>query len=153
MFISTLTLRNVDYLRIVAVMLLFALSLASANVMAGDDIDIDSARWSSDRDRLTVRGEDAPDDGIVTIRYGEKDDNGAVIGTTQADDDGDWEFRIRDIDPVPCDVTAIAGGDDDDKEVRRADARQATVVMTVAASPRSKSAIFPSARRHSPSAT
>jgi hypothetical protein len=56
----------------------------------------------------------------VTIRYGEKDDNGAVIGTTQADDDGDWEFRIPNLNPVPCDVTAQAGGDDDDKEVRSA---------------------------------
>ncbi len=95
MFISTLTLRNVDYLRIVAVMLLFALSLASANVMADDDeIDIDKASWSDRRDRLTVEGDKVPRNATVTIRYGEKDDNGAVIGTTRADDDGDWEFRI-----------------------------------------------------------
>jgi hypothetical protein len=67
-----------------------------------------------------VRGEDAPDNATVTIRYGEKDDNGAVIGTTQADDDGEWEFRITNLNPVPCDVTAQAGGDDDDKEVRDA---------------------------------
>ena len=87
---------------------------------ASDDIDIDRANWSSDRDRLTVRGDNAPDNKLVTIRYGEKEDNGAVIGTTKADGDGDWEFRITNLNPVPCNVTAQAGGDDDDKEVRRA---------------------------------
>jgi PKD repeat protein len=94
--------------------------VATTSAWAGDEIDIERASWSSDRDRLTVRGEDAPDNATVTIRYGENEDNGAVIGTTQADDDGDWEFGITSLDPVPCDVTAQAGGDDDDKEVRRA---------------------------------
>jgi hypothetical protein len=100
--------------------LLFVGSMAtSINVMAGG-IDIDRANWSNDRDRLTVRGNDAEDDSIVTIRYGKKEDNGVVIGTTRADSDGDWRFRIFDIDPVPCDVTAEDHDDDDDKEVRRA---------------------------------
>jgi PKD repeat protein len=85
-----------------------------------DEIDIDRASWSDWRDRLTVEGDKAPRNATVTIRYGEKGDNGAVIGTTTADRRGDWEFRISDIEPVPCDVTAEAGRDDDDKRVRRA---------------------------------
>jgi hypothetical protein len=56
----------------------------------------------------------------VTIRYGKIEDNGAELGTTQADSDGDWRFRIPNPDPVPCDVTAQAGGNADDKNVRRA---------------------------------
>ncbi len=114
-----LYLRNVDYLHFVAVMLFFVLSMASIDAMASG-IDVDRASWDRDRDRLTVRGDNARDNETVTIRYGEKDDNGAVIGTTQADGDGDWKFRITGIDPVPCDVTAVDSRDDDDKEVRRA---------------------------------
>ena len=59
----------------------------------------------------------------MTIRYGNRGDNGAVIGTTVSDGDGDWSFRISgdDLGTVPCDVTAQAAGvDDDDREVRRA---------------------------------
>jgi hypothetical protein len=95
--------------------------IATTTAWADDEIDIDRASWSNDRDRLTVRGDKAPDNSTVTIRYGEKDDNGAVIGTTQADGDGEWEFRASNLNPVPCDVAARANGvDDDDKEVRRA---------------------------------
>ncbi|RKZ61594.1 MAG: hypothetical protein DRQ44_11650, partial [Gammaproteobacteria bacterium] len=119
MFIYTLPLRKVNFLAFAAVMLFASTLFTSVDVAAGD-IDIDRARWSSDRDRLTVRGDNARDHGTVTIRYGEKEDNGAIIGTTQADGDGDWEFRISGIDPVPCDVTAEDSRDDDDKEVRRA---------------------------------
>jgi hypothetical protein len=96
---------------------LFGLVITTS-VRASDEIDIDRARYEDGR--LTVRGEDAPDNATVTIRYGKKEDNGAVIGTTPADDDGDWVFRISNLKPVPCDVTAQAGGDDDDKEVRDA---------------------------------
>ena len=121
MFINTLKqfLRNTTFLTAAGAIFFATAMVTSVDVRAGD-IDIDSASWSSDRDRLTVRGEDARDNDTVTIRYGEKDDNGAVIGTTQADGDGDWEFRIPGIDPVPCDVTAEDSRDDDDKEVRRA---------------------------------
>ena len=116
---STIELfRCIPYL-FVFIGILFGLA-GTSTAWAGDDIDIDRASWSNDRDRLTVRGEDARDNDTVTIRYGEKDDNGAVIGTTRADSDGDWEFRISAIDPVPCDVTAEDSRDDDDKEVRRA---------------------------------
>ena len=59
--------------------------VATSTAWAGDDIGIDRANWSSDLNRLTVRGEDAPDNSTVTLRYGEKDDNGAVIDTTEAD--------------------------------------------------------------------
>ncbi|MBL3591657.1 MAG: PKD domain-containing protein [gamma proteobacterium endosymbiont of Lamellibrachia anaximandri] len=69
---------------------------------------------------MSVRGDDAPNYGSVTIRYGKKEGNGAVIGTTQADDDGDWTFRISNLNPAPCNVTAQAGSGDDDKKVRRA---------------------------------
>jgi len=93
--------------------------VATTTARASDDIDIDRASWSSDRDRLTVRGDDAPDNSTVTIRYGDKEDNGAVIGTTQADSDGEWTFRAPGLNPVPCDVTAVdVDGEDDDKEVR-----------------------------------
>jgi len=96
--------------------------VATSTAWAGDDIDIDRANWSSDRNRLTVRGEDAPDNSTVTLRYGEKDDNGAVIDTTEADGDGEWEFRITGLNPVPCDVTVVEDedGEDDDKEVNNA---------------------------------
>jgi len=98
-----------------------ALGIGSDLAWAGDDeIEIDRANWSNDRNRLTVRGEKAPDNATVTIRYGKKEDNGTVIGTAQADDEGQWTFRINDPDPIPCDVTAQAGGDDDDKGVRYA---------------------------------
>ncbi len=120
MFINTLTLRNVNFLAFTVVALFTITLLTSVDVRAGGDIDIDRASWSSDRDRLTVRGDNARDNETVTIRYGEKEDNGVIIGTTQADGDGDWEFRITGIDPVPCDVTAVDSRDDDDKEVRRA---------------------------------
>ena len=95
--------------------------VATTTARASDDIDIDRASWSSDRDRLTVRGDNAPDNSTVTIRYGEKEDNGAVIGTTQADSDGDWTFRAPGLNPVPCDVTAVdVDGEDDDREVSSA---------------------------------
>lgn len=96
--------------------------VGTTTAWAGDDIDIDRANWSSDRNRLTVRGEDAPDNSTVTLRYGEKDDNGAVIDTTEADGDGEWEFRITGLNPVPCDVTVVEDedGEDDDKEVNNA---------------------------------
>ena len=103
-----------------AIPILFATALLASVDVKASDIDIERANWSNDRNRLTVRGEDARDNDIVTIRYGKKEDNGVVIGTTRADGDGDWEFRITGIDPVPCDVTAEDSRDDDDKEVRRA---------------------------------
>ena len=112
-------LKRSTYLSIAAASLSATALITPAVAVAGG-IDIDRASWSSDRNRLTVRGDDAEDDSIVTIRYGEKEDNGVVIGTTRADSEGDWEFRISDIDPVPCDVTAEDHDDDDDKEVRRA---------------------------------
>ena len=113
-------LQKTTFLVLAIPILLTTALLASVDVKASDDIDIDRASWSSDRDRLTVRGEDARDNDTVTIRYGVKEDNGVVIGTTRADGDGDWEFRITGIDPVPCDVTAEDSRDDDDKEVRNA---------------------------------
>jgi len=100
--------------------------VATTTAWADDDddrIDIDRASWSNDRDRLSVRGDKAPDRTTVTIRYGNRGDNGAVIGTTQSDGDGDWSFRISgdDLGTVPCDVTAQAAGvRDDDREVSRA---------------------------------
>ncbi len=87
---------------------------------ASDGVDIERATWRSDSSRLTVRGKDAPDNSTVTIRYGKKENNGAVIGTAQADNDGEWQLRVYDLDPVPCDVTAQAAGEDDDKSVRLA---------------------------------
>ena len=92
----------------------------ATTALASDEIEIERANWSSDRDQLTVRGKDAPNGATVTIRYGKKEDNGAVIGTTRADSDGDWNYRIINPNPVPCHVTAQAGGEDDDKDVRRA---------------------------------
>ena len=83
-------------------------------------ISVDSSSWSDRRSRLSVKGSKVSRNGTVTIMYGTKDDNGAVLGTTQADRRGDWEFRISDIDPVPCDVTAESSGKEDDKSVRRA---------------------------------
>ena len=95
--------------------------VATTTARASDDIDIDRASWSSDRDRLTVRGDNAPDNSTVTIRYGKKEDNGAVIGTTEADSDGEWTFRAPGLNPVPCDVTAVdVDGEDDDREVSSA---------------------------------
>ena len=101
----------------------FLLPIGQAYADDDDRIDIDRASWSNDRDRLTVRGDKAPDRTTVTIRYGNRGDNGAVIGETTSDSDGDWEFRISgtDLGAVPCDVTAQARGvDDDDREVSRA---------------------------------
>jgi hypothetical protein len=96
-------------------------SLAGATTAWADDaIEIERANWSIDRDRLTVRGKNAPNNATVTIRYGTIEDNGAELGTTQADSDGDWRFRFTNPDAVPCDVTAQAGGNADDKNVRRA---------------------------------
>jgi len=95
--------------------------VVTTTAWAADEFDIERSSWSSSSDRLTVRGDKAPDNATVTIRYGEKDDNGAVIGTTQADGDGEWRFSKTNPNPVPCDVTAqAAGADDDDREVRRA---------------------------------
>ena len=52
-----------------------ALGIGSELVWAGDDeIEIDRANWSNDRNRLTVRGEKAPNNATVTIRYGKKED-------------------------------------------------------------------------------
>ena len=104
-------------------LLLLAGTLLTAPILAlaADELDIERANWSSDRGKLTVRGDHVPDYATVTIRYGEKDQNGAVIGTTRADDDGNWKFSIKNPNPVPCEVTAQAAGrQDDDKEVRRA---------------------------------
>ena len=106
-----------------AFLLLTGILLTAPTLVLADDdeIDIDRASWSSWRNQLTVRGDNAPDNATVTIRYGEKDDRGAVIGTTKADGDGDWSFSVSSLNPVPCEVTVQAGGrDDDDKEVRRA---------------------------------
>ncbi len=121
MFINTLKqfLRKATFLTAAGAIIFATAMVTSVDARAGD-IDIDRASWSNDRDRLTVRGDNARDNDTVTIRYGKKEDNGVVIGTTQADGDGDWEFRISAIDPVPCDVTAVDSRDDDDKEVRRA---------------------------------
>ena len=90
-----------------AIPILFATALLASVDVKASDIDIERANWSNDRNRLTVRGEDARDNDIVTIRYGKKEDNGAVIGTTRADGDGDWEFRITGIDPVPVSYTHL----------------------------------------------
>jgi hypothetical protein len=69
----------------------------------------------------------------VTLRYGEKDDNGAVIGTTRADGDGDWDFRISrnelGSNPVPCDVTAV---DDDECRQCHGNNGQGTVLSRMA---------------------
>ncbi|MGB5669307.1 MAG: hypothetical protein WBM71_02030, partial [Sedimenticolaceae bacterium] len=104
---------------LLACALLFGLSGATT-AWAADAIEIERANWSNDRDRLTIRGKNAPGGATVTIRYGKIEDNGAVIGITKADGDGDWSFRITNPNPVPCDVTAQAGGNADDKNVRRA---------------------------------
>jgi len=80
-------------------------------------IDIDSASWSNFRNRLTVRGDRVPDRSTVTIAYLD----GTELGTTQADGDGNWTFRITGLDPVPCRVRGIdANGDVDERNVRRA---------------------------------
>ena len=87
---------------------------------ASGAIVITGGSWSTDRDRLFVRGEGAPPNSTVNIKYGSKTDNGDVIGTTLADSGGAWVFRIASPEPVPCDVTAQAGGTRDDKRVWRA---------------------------------
>ncbi|MGB5563781.1 MAG: PKD domain-containing protein, partial [Sedimenticolaceae bacterium] len=104
---------------LLACALLFGLSGATT-AWAADAIEIERANWSNDRDRLTVRGKNAPNNATVTISYGKIEDHGTELGTTQADGDGDWTFRFPNPDPVPCDVTAQAGGNADDKNVRRA---------------------------------
>ncbi len=84
------------------------------------NINIDKASWSHDRHRLTVSGNNVSRYSTVSISYGNKGDNGYVIETTKADSHGDWEIRISDIDPVPCDVTASDGNGEDDKSVHHA---------------------------------
>ena len=96
--------------------LLFGLA-ANTAALASDDIDIDRASWSNDRNQLSVRGDNAPDNATVTILY---PGNRVVLGTTQADSDGDWSFRLPGADPVPCRVRAEAGSSADERSVRRA---------------------------------
>ena len=55
--------------------ILFGLAGATT-AWADDEIEIERANWSNDRDRLTVRGKNAPNNATVTIRYGKIEDNG-----------------------------------------------------------------------------
>ena len=82
-------------------------------------IEIDRALWREADNLSTVRGDEVEANTTVTIRYGTRMDNGAVIGTVQADGDGQWNLRVTNPDPVPCEVTALAGNDNHERSVRR----------------------------------
>ncbi len=83
-------------------------------------VEIDRARWSDDRQALSVRGDKVAANTTVTVRYGTRADNGVVIGSVQADKDGEWRLRVTNPDPIPCEITALAGNDIDERRVRRA---------------------------------
>ena len=104
-------------LRLFVVITLLVGLAGMTTALASDDIDIDRASWSSERNQLSVRGDNAPDNATVTILY---PGNRVVLGTTQADSDGDWSFRLPGADPVPCRVRAEAGSSADERSVRRA---------------------------------
>jgi hypothetical protein len=104
--------------RILHLLVFFGVLFGLAGTTTAWAIDIDSASWSNRRDRLEVRGDRVPDRSTVTITY---PGDGAVLGTTQADGDGDWTFRITGPDPVPCRVRAVeSDGDTDERNVRNA---------------------------------
>ena len=106
-------------LRLIRLVGIVAVLAGTTTAWAADEIDIKRANWNSDKNKLVVRGEHAPDNATVTVRYGEKSEGGALIGTTEADGEGKWVFRVKHPDPVPCEVTAQAAGRaGDDKKVR-----------------------------------
>ena len=80
-------------------------------------LEIERASISFDGNTLRVSGKDAPDFGAVTVVY---PDDGTFIGSTQADNEGDWSLVIPTPDPAPCRVRAESNNGSDERNVRRA---------------------------------
>ncbi len=81
-------------------------------------VQIDRARWDSDRNRLTVRG---TGDGNQTVTVTNAD-TGALVGSDQVDG-GDWRVRVTNPASVPCRVRATqSNGDTDVRDVSSAPA-------------------------------
>ena len=85
--------------------------------VGADGFSIERATWSTDRDRLVVRGEGADDDRVTVVNAYAPNQ---VLGSDRIDDD-DWRVRTRSPSPVPCRIRAIlSDGTTLERDVRRA---------------------------------
>jgi hypothetical protein len=89
-------------LRKVPVIASMALALSGATTAWAADFDIDLASYSSDRDRLSIRG-DSEDDADVRLY---DDDSNVLFATVTADSDGNWSYRDDNPQAIPCRVRA-----------------------------------------------
>jgi hypothetical protein len=93
------------------------LALSGATSAWASDFDIDRARYSVDRDRLTIRG-DSEDDAEVRLF---DDDSNVLFATVEADSDGNWSYRENDPQAIPCRVRAESEDNkSDERDVRNA---------------------------------
>ena len=92
------------------------LVLSGASSAWAADFDIDRARYSVDRDRLTIRG-DSEDDANVRLY---DDDSNVLFATVSADSDGNWSYRKNDPQAIPCRVRAESEDKSDERNVSNA---------------------------------
>jgi hypothetical protein len=88
----------------------------SGGALAGDEFNINDARYRQEEDRIKVKGK-ARDYAVVDLFDAH---SGALFVTVNADDEGDWEYRKSHPEAIPCRVRAASGGRDDEKNVEHA---------------------------------
>ncbi|MEO1570257.1 MAG: S8 family serine peptidase [Bacteroidota bacterium] len=79
-------------------------------------VRIERARWWATHDRLVVRGQGYAGMTVTLIDPA----TGAVLATTLAGQDEDWEFRLNDLATIPCEVEIRLDGRVDRTDVRDA---------------------------------
>jgi hypothetical protein len=89
----------------------------SDGALAGDELNIDDAKYKQEDDHFKVKGK-ARDFAAVKLFDAH---SGVQFATVNADDEGDWEHRKTLPAAIPCRVRAESGGRDDEKSVEHAD--------------------------------
>jgi len=85
-------------------------TLAQATTVA-----VDVSRWNDNKARLVVKGQSD----TLNLVYLSDSLTGKELATIQADDDGNWVAKVKDLSKPPCYVRAVSAGVTVEAKVRR----------------------------------
>jgi hypothetical protein len=102
------------------------LVLISVPVYAQDVLTIDKARWNATKEKLVIKGQSD----TLNLVYLSDEITMEAIAHTQADDDGLWVVKVKNLTSVPCSVSVSSGGRSVYKRVKNRPVNCSSAVLT-----------------------
>ncbi len=89
----------------------------TGSTLADDGLKIDDAKYKQEKNRIKVKG-DANEHAVIQLFDAH---SGIRIATVNADDEGDWKYRVKNPTAIPCRLRVESAGESDEKDIEHAD--------------------------------